>query len=248
MHPTANPTATATTAASPAAAVQARYAQRVKARLDRPAIAIADARDGIVDCFIATYFQGVALGLKSLVAIDGTDDDVARVTAAMFRRRLRQHGVSFEAPTIEALTAVKDEVDRELHIGELPADLRAVHDQVCTLLLAKADGALPHQPGRSAIEPSASAPPSPSATTVAAPLPPPTVTPPAPRPPAPAPAPASPAAPSTVPDELRRTIERHLVEVGRAATTGATTAALRARLAQAEALLVALDAFAPPRG
>nr|MBP9862710.1 hypothetical protein [Kofleriaceae bacterium] len=60
---------------------------------------------------------------------------------------------------------------------------------------------------------------------------------------APTPAPA----PATVPDELRRTFERHLGEVGRAATTGATTAALRARLAQAEALLVALDAFAPPR-
>ena len=244
MQPTAT-AATAPTTTAPAAAVQARYAQRVKARLDRPVIAIADARDGIVDCFIATYFQGVALGLKSLVAIDGTDDDVARVTAAMFRRRLRQHGVSFEAPTIEALTAVKDEVDRELHFGELPADLRAVHDQVCTLLLAKADGTMPHQPGRSAVEPSASAPPSPSATTIAAPspVPAPPVPPTAPRAPAPTPA----TAPVTVADELRRTIERHLIEVGRAATTGATTAALRARLAQAEALLVALDAFAPPR-
>ncbi len=234
MQPVPSPSPTA-------AAVQARYAQRVKARLDRPAIAIADARDGIVDCFIATYFQGVALGLKSLVAIDGTDDDVARVTAAMFRRRLRQHGVSFEAPTVEALTAVKDEVDRELHIGELPADLRAVHDQVCTLLLAKADGSMPHQPGRSVVEPSASAP------TIAtpAPLPAPPVPPAAPRAAAPAPTPAP--ATATVPEELRRTFERHLGEVGRAATTGATTAALRARLAQAEALLVALDAFAPPR-
>lgn len=226
-----------------ATAVQERYAQRVKARLDRPHITLADARDGIVDCFIATYFQGVSLGLRSMVGIDGSDDDVARVTASMFRRRLREHGASFEAPTVDALTAVKDEVDRELHLTELPAEIRGVHDQVCALLLAKADGALPHRPGRSSVAAAGTqAPaPSPTANTAASPTPPrPMPLPPAPSTPAPTPTPRT-----TTDDELRRVLERHLAEVGREATAGASTAAVRARLAQAEALLVAIEAFAP---
>ena len=92
-----------------AAAIQERYAARVKARLERAEITVADARDGLLDCFLASYFQGVHLGLKSLAAIEGGDDEIARVTAAMFRRRLRAHGASFEAPTVAALAQVKDQ-------------------------------------------------------------------------------------------------------------------------------------------
>lgn len=134
------------------ATIQERYASRVKARLERPELTAIDARDGILDCFLATYYQGVTLGLKSIAAIEGGEDEVARVTAAMFRKRLRLHGTTFEAPTLDALALVKDEVDRELHVVDLPAEIRGVHDQVCTLLLAKADGMLPHRPGRSVAE------------------------------------------------------------------------------------------------
>lgn len=210
------------------ATIQERYASRVKARLERPELTAIDARDGILDCFLATYYQGVTLGLKSIAAIEGGEDEVARVTAAMFRKRLRLHGTTFEAPTLDALALVKEEVDRELHVVDLPAEIRGVHDQVCTLLLAKADGMLPHRPGRSVAEAGA-------ATSVAMPATP-------PRPPA-RPAPASAAvAPA---DELRRVFERHLARVGHDASAGASTAALRRALAQAEAVLVALDAFAP---
>ena len=146
-----------------AAAIQERYAARVKARLERAEITVADARDGLLDCFLASYFQGVHLGLKSLAAIEGGDDEIARVTAAMFRRRLRAHGASFEAPTVAALAQVKDEVDAELHLIELPAELRGVHDQVCALLLAKADGALPHRRGPRVARPTARPPAGPAA-------------------------------------------------------------------------------------
>ncbi|MEZ4401017.1 MAG: hypothetical protein R3B06_13410 [Kofleriaceae bacterium] len=217
----------------PAATIQERYAARVKARLERTEITPTDARDGILDCFLATYFQGVTLGLKSLAAIEGTEDDVARVTAAMFRRRLRNHGVTFEAPTLEALAEVKDEVDRELHVIELPAEIRAVHDQVCTLLLAKADGTLPHRGARAVVTappPVAAAPTAPVATTAAA-LP--------PRPPRPAPAPV----PGGAAEELRRTLERHLTRLGADAAAGLSTEQLRRGMVQAEALLAAVDAF-----
>lgn len=224
-------------APSPAAAIQERYAARVKARLERPEISVTDARDGILDCFIATYFQGVQLGLRSLAAIEGGDAEVARVTAAMFRRRLREHGTSFEAPTVAALALVKDEVDAELHVTELPAELRGVHDQVCTLLLAKADGALPHRAGRSAVEAGGTA--TTAVATAPRPLPPP------PAPPQPPPlAAAGSATAGPAATELRRVLERHLARVGADAAAGAPAAAVRKGLAQAEALLVALDAFA----
>ena len=207
--------------------IQERYANRVKARLDRPLITVAEARDGILDCFIATYFQGVAMGLKSLVAVEGGDDEVARVTAAMFRRRMREHGASFDAPTIDALLAVKDDVDRELHVTELPAEIRGVHDQVCSLLLAKADGSLAHQPGRSAVAPAA------SATTAAAA---------APRPlPSPPPPPSNAAA--GLGDELRRVLARHLQQVAKDVVAGAAPDAVRAALARTETLLAAVVAF-----
>ena len=209
-----------------AAAIQERYAARVKARLERAEITVADARDGLLDCFLASYFQGVHLGLKSLAAIEGGDDEIARVTAAMFRRRLRAHGASFEAPTVAALAQVKDEVDAELHLIELPAELRGVHDQVCALLLAKADGALPHRPGRSAVEAGGTAASAIAAAPIARPLPPP------------------PTPPSAAAADLRRVLERHLARAGADAAGGASTAAVRRALAQAEAVLAAIDAFA----
>ena len=117
------------------AAIQARYAARVKARLERAELTIVDARDGLLDCFLATYYQGVTLGLKAVAAIEGGEDEVARVTAAMFRKRLRLHGTTFEAPTLDALALVKDEVDRELHVVELPAELRRAAEAPVARLL-----------------------------------------------------------------------------------------------------------------
>jgi hypothetical protein len=127
------------------------YVKRLKARLARPVITIADARDGILDCFVSTYFEGVNHGLKHLVGVRAEPDEVARVAAQMFRTRLAKHGVSFDAPTLEALSRVKEEVDQEFHFAELPAEHRAVHDQVCTLLVAKADGTLAHRGDKSVV-------------------------------------------------------------------------------------------------
>ncbi|MBL8684984.1 MAG: hypothetical protein JNK05_37760 [Myxococcales bacterium] len=130
---------------------QEKYAQRLKARLARPHIAVEEARDGLLDCFVATYHEGLDRGLKGVLGLDATVDDVARVAAGMFRTRMARHGATFESPTIDALSKVKDEVDRELHFEELSADLRGVHDQVCSLLLAKAEGSLEHHGDTSAV-------------------------------------------------------------------------------------------------
>lgn len=137
--------------------VQEKYGNRLRARLARPKIAIEDARDGMLDCFVSTYFAGVKQGLSKVLGVDASPDQVARVAARMFRDRLGAHGVSFDEPTAEALNAVKEEVDVEFHFRELPAELSAMHDQVCSLLLAKADGLLDHDGDRSVVKPKASA-------------------------------------------------------------------------------------------
>ena len=126
--------------------IQRHYAERLKTRLARSSISTEDARDGILDCFAATYHKGVALGLKGVLGIDGSPEEVAGVTEGLFRRKLKEMGQDFDEPTVEGLKQVKDEVDREFHIGELPAELQGLHDQVCSLLIAKAEGFFPHNP------------------------------------------------------------------------------------------------------
>lgn len=132
-------------------AVQQKYASRIKARLAAPRIDVTVARDGMLDCYVATYFGGLKQGIAGTLGINASEEQVIQVARSLFRRRLREHGASFEAPSVEALDRVKREVDRELHFEELPGELRGLHDQVCTLMIGKAEGGLEHRGDRSAI-------------------------------------------------------------------------------------------------
>ncbi len=131
--------------------VQEKYVARLRARLARPTITVADARDGMLDCFVSTYHTGVKQGLRGIIGVDASPDQVAQVTSRMFRDRLAKRGISFDAPTTDALNEVKDELDREFHFAELPAEMSAMHDQVCSLLLAKADGLIDHTGDQSVV-------------------------------------------------------------------------------------------------
>jgi hypothetical protein len=129
----------------------AAHVERLRRRLALPAIELRDARDGVLDCFVATYQEGLAAGMHGILGIASSPSDVERVAESIFRARLLEEGVSFESPTIEALARVKQAADDELHFGELPVELRATHDRVCELLLAKAEGSLPHAGDHSAV-------------------------------------------------------------------------------------------------
>lgn len=131
--------------------VQDKYVARLRARLARPKITVEDARDGMLDCFVSTYHTGVKQGLKGIIGVDASPDQVAQVTSRMFRDRLKKRGFSFESPTIDALNDVKEELDEEFHFSELPAEMSATHDQVCSLLLAKADGLIEHHGDQSVV-------------------------------------------------------------------------------------------------
>ncbi len=240
--------------------VHEKIAQRLRARLARPKLTLADARDGMLDCFVSTYYEGLKQGLKLVLGVKADPDEIAKVATQIFRSRLLRHGSSFEVPTSEALRKVKDEADRELHFEELSAEARALHDQVCTLLIAKAEGMLDHKGDVSVVSPpkpiamatspspvpmaAVSAPaPAPVATAMPAPLPMPTTMPsPAPAPVAAAPTPLTRRA--TVQPMLRDALRMAAVDLQESATR-ASIAALEAEMKKIAAIVQALKAYDP---
>lgn len=199
--------------------VQDKYVARLRARLARPTITIEDARDGILDCFVSTYHTGVKHGLEGILGISATPDQVAQVAGKMFRDRLAARGETFEAPTVEGLDALKLEVDAEFHFNELPAEVKATHDQICSLLLAKADGLLEHHGDRSVLDRKA-----------------------APRPQAPAPPPVRPTRDDPVTANLRRALASYLDEI-RSVVDEADASDLIARLERAQGLARSIADF-----
>lgn len=146
------PRKTVTRTPEDVAAVQERYATRIKARLGSRNVDAQSARDGILDCFVATYFGGLQQGIGGYLGIDASEEHVARIAQALFKKKLVAHGATFDAPTVDALDKVRMEVDKELHFHALPAELRGVHDQVCSLMLSKAEGSLSHNGAKSAVK------------------------------------------------------------------------------------------------
>lgn len=210
-------TSQASARADEVSAVREKYAARIKARLGQAQIDVAAARDGMLDCYVATYFGGLSQGIKGYLGIDAKEEQVAQVAQALFKKRLRAHGSSFDAPSVEALDRIKHEVDAELHFEELPGELRGLHDQVCTLMLSKADGALEHHGDRSVVSGAA-------ARTADAPN---------------VPAPKSP----SLDIGLRTTLAAYLEESAAAAATD-DVVALRARLAKLDKLVSVIADFA----
>ncbi len=233
-------------------ALRDKYVARLRARLSRPAITVEDARDGMLDCYVSTYHAGVEHGLKGILGVDASPDQVAQVASKMFRDRLSQRGVSFEAPSVEALSDIKDELDGEFHFSELPVEVSATHDQVCSLLLAKADGLLEHHGDRSVLakdDPATSPTETPPSAPVRSAPPPPPVSRPAARPvtttfnPAAVPN-ANPAARSgtSVTASLRQALATYLAEVVAAAEHAEPSDLLR-RIDRARSLAQSIADF-----
>ena len=200
--------------------VQDKYVARLRARLARPKITVEDARDGILDCFVSTYHTGVKHGLEGILGINATPDQIAQVAGKMFRDRLAARGETFEAPSVVGLEALKLEVDAEFHFNELPAEVKATHDQICSLLLAKADGLLEHHGDRSVLHGSSAS-----------------------KPEAPAPPPVRPApSPNPVTANLRRALGSYLDEI-RGMVDEADASDLIARLERAQGLARSIADF-----
>lgn len=222
--------------------VHERYVQRVRGRLAKASISVEDARDGVLDCFVSTYHEGLGAGLRGVVGVEAGPDEVARVAAGLFRKRLRAHGASFEAPTVDALAKVKAEVDEELHFAELPVELRSTHDRVCELLISKAEGTVPHDGDRSAVRP--------ASPVVTGPTPEPSATAPAtsasPRPAEPEAAPRASATRGSGARAMRDAIGALLEELSHAAREGAPLPELLRRMEKARRLVETVHELETP--
>lgn len=214
--------------------VQDKYVSRLRARLARPEITITDARDGMLDCFVSTYHTGVKQGLRGIIGVDASPDQIAQVTTRMFKDRLEKRGVSFDSPTADALNDVKEELDKELHFEDLPVEVSATHDQVCSLLLAKADGLIEHNGDKSVLADKPTVVPRSAPTRSVTPVPPP------PRFDAAAPRP--PRRASTVTASLRQALASYLDEVRDASAT-ADPKELLAKLDRARSLAQSIADF-----
>ena len=116
-----------------------RYTDRLRALLSRASLDVEEARDGMVDCYVATYFGGLERGRSGYFGIDASASQIERVAKALIRSRLRAGGGSYDDPTITELDRVRIEVDEELQLEDLPGDLRELHDQLCRQLINKAE-------------------------------------------------------------------------------------------------------------
>jgi hypothetical protein len=123
---------------------------RIKPRLAAKNLTVFEARDGICDCFVSTYLGGIDAGVSAL-QIKASSSELQRIAEQIFKRRLVKHGATWESPNVDALERVKLEADAELHFDQLPAELSAMHDQVCSLLIGKVSGLLPHRGDKSVV-------------------------------------------------------------------------------------------------
>src|SRR5687768_3522838 len=96
-----------------ASALQARHAGRVKSKLSKQTLSLEEGRDAVLDCIAATYYRAQSVGCEA-VALPGDEEEIVKVAADIFRRRLKAHGASFEKPTAQALIAAKADADAEL--------------------------------------------------------------------------------------------------------------------------------------
>ena len=123
----------------------------IKLRLAQEKINIDDARDGMMDCYYSSYLGGVSLGLQGF-NIHGDIPSIHKFIKKTFKDKLQKNGASWQRPTVKALESIKEEMDQETLISDLPAELKTVHDNVCTLLISKASGDLGHYGDKSAIK------------------------------------------------------------------------------------------------
>lgn len=212
--------------------MQQRYAARIKARLGATNVDAKSARDGILDCFVATYFGGLKQGIGGYLGIDASEEHVARIAQALFKKKLVNYGATFDDPTVDALDRVRTEVDQELHFQALPAELKGVHDQVCSLMLSKAEGTLAHEGARSAVTGRGSHPP----LTIGRMSRP-------PEPPPPSAARSTPQPASSVSFGLRSALAAYLEESAAAVREGASDDELEKRLARLERLFATVRDF-----
>ena len=109
----------------------------LRERLALDKVSPEDARDGIIECFVATHRKGLARegqATESLPALEGRFEAGVR---RMMREFFEARGASFDEPRIELLQQARLHLEEKLGLDNVPEPILAEHNEVCTELISK---------------------------------------------------------------------------------------------------------------
>lgn len=92
-----------------------------------------EARDALLGCFVAIHGETLKRGAQ-ILGKNLTPDEVENHAAAQMKLLMGEH---FNNPTKESLAEVKPKLDQKMNFSKVDADLKNMHDQVCTMILSK---------------------------------------------------------------------------------------------------------------
>lgn len=98
-----------------------------------PAITPLEAREAMLGCFVTIHGETLKRGATLLGK--ALTDEQTEVLARDTMRTLM--GPAFDAPTAESLGKVRVRLDQKMAFSKAPQDLQDLHEQVCTMIVAK---------------------------------------------------------------------------------------------------------------
>lgn len=119
------------------AVTESPFEASLRERLALDRLSPEDARDGIIECFVATHRKSLVQegpATESLPAYQGKFEASVR---RMMREFFAAQGASFDEPRIELLQQARLHLEEKLGLDNVPEPILAEHNEVCTELISK---------------------------------------------------------------------------------------------------------------
>lgn len=119
------------------AVTESPFEASLRQRLALDKLSPEDARDGIIECFVATHRKSLVQegpATESLPAYQGKFEASVR---RMMREFFAAQGASFDEPRIELLQQARLHLEEKLGLDNVPEPILAEHNEVCTELISK---------------------------------------------------------------------------------------------------------------
>ncbi len=119
------------------AVTESPFEASLRERLALDKLSPEDARDGIIECFVATHRKSLAQeapATESLPAYQGKFEASVR---RMMREFFAAQGASFDEPRIELLQQARLHLEEKLGLDNVPEPILAEHNEVCAELISK---------------------------------------------------------------------------------------------------------------
>ncbi|MQY70688.1 hypothetical protein GH141_01985, partial [bacterium] len=119
------------------AVTESPFEASLRERLALDKLSPEDARDGIIECFVATHRKSLAQeapATESLPAYQGKFEASVR---RMMREFFAAQGASFDEPRIELLQQARLHLEEKLGLDNVPEPILAEHNEVCAELIYK---------------------------------------------------------------------------------------------------------------